>query len=261
MSFSTTANSIAQGACNIGRGQILHGDQFVHYSEEVQGLLCPQSTFLAGRTYMDAMFRKSPSGEVHDMRGEFAAELLQYLSVEASSASVDPGLPPKYYRVTLHESNLKLLHARAVECPAGPFARLLEIDAEVGTHVLRSGSGTDFFNIAPSGCTPDSCHADMLLLSSEQQRGRSRLVSKDSATDCRVVCGTHFRSFGAHKGGPMRHPRMDAHATVPCGEGGGCSYSSDAVDCAGYNPSLDPITLDLDRARQTSTLNSALALT
>ena len=223
-------------ACNIKRGQILRGNNFVHYSQEVHDLLCPESTFLAARTHMDAQFHVSPSGVViSDMRGELAVELLTYLKVDASSAKVLPGQPAKYYRISLDESNLSLLHARAVEYPDGPFARLIEVDEEVGADVLPSGSKTDFIVIAPSGCTPDSQHADAILQTIEQERGRSRLVQKDSATDCRVVCGTRFRSFGAHKGGPMREPRMDAVATVPCGLGGGCSYSSNAVNCAGYN--------------------------
>ena len=125
---------------------------------------------------------------------------------------------------------MKLLRARAAEDPDGPFARLLEVDAAVDAVLRRSGSGTDFFVVAPRGCTPDTLHADMLLLPCERERGRSRLVHKDASGNCKTLCSTLFRAYPEHKDGLMLQPRMEAIAKVPCGLGGGCSYASDAVE-------------------------------
>lgn len=216
------------------RGQILHGNEFVHSTGEapVRGLGA-ENTFLASCTCMDAFFDVSSDGSVsRDLRPELVRELLTYLQVTVSSAVVRPGEPPKFYRVVLHEENMKLLRTRAAEDPDGPFARLLEVDAAVDAVLRRSGSGTDFFVVAPPGCTPDSPHADMLLLPCEQERGRSRLVSKDAAGHCMTLCSTRFRAYPEHKDGLMLQPRMEAVAKVPCGLGGGHSYASDAVECA-----------------------------
>ena len=182
------------------------------------------------------MFAVLPGGAVRDMRGDLVRDLLTYLVVDVSSAAVTQGQPPKYYRVPLDGPNMVLLRQQATADPTGPFAKLLEIDAEVGVDLLRSGSGTDFYVIAPPGSGADSNHSDVLLMRSEVN-GRSRLVQKDAAGPLQVLCSTKFRVYPQHNGG-RRLPNREEIATVPCGPPGGSSYASDPVECAMLQPQL-----------------------
>ena len=231
---SSTGLCNRQSVLAIPRGAILRGREFVDNARAIRGL-DNDNTFLAGATVFDAMFSVTESG-ITDMRSTLVCELLRHLECTPSSAEVKQAHNaelPKYFRVPLDAANMERLRARARAAPSGPLARLLEVDAEIETEVGRSGTGTDFFVIAQPGCTPDSEHADLLLLVQEKALGRSRLVSKDAAGPRRVLCRTRFRPHDAHRDGRLHKSSaaaaVGATAIVPCGSGGGCSYASDAV--------------------------------